>query len=277
MAQPGSSSNTVSSSPHLSLQTRGQIAGLRRQVADLESQTAHLSQVLTQQQALLIESSRPRFFHLVPANSVGQAGQAVASPSPALQRALVLALARELGWLRPPATSKNEAESQNKDTDSVRADNLRVDFVDLPPVGQDAASQASVRPVASEVATPPNLQAQIVAATGVPPVATTTTEPALVGPTIGAIPGFVSGTNVVLAFDTSMVPLGTSITLFSETDNFVLQPQSTLTVGTNPLVVTMPLVTSPSGGLNLAVTAGTVSFGPVNLVVRPPLRGTNAP
>jgi hypothetical protein len=278
-SQPTVSSNVVSASPQLSLQAKGQIAGLRRQVADLENQMTHLSQMVTQQQTLLIEPSRPRFFQLAPASAGGQASGVASPPSPALQRTLLLALARELGWLRPSANSKNDSESQRKNADS--ADNLHVEFVDLPLTGRDAASAVSARPGINELAATPNAQRQTVTAPGVPADAATTPESVSASaPSISAIPGFVSGTNVVLALDSSVAPSGASFTLLAETDNLGFQPHTTLTLGTNPVVVTMPVTSftsTASVGGNLAVTAGNVLFGPSNIVVRPPLLGTNAP
>ena len=279
--QPTISSNVVSPSPQLSLQAKGQIAGLRRQVADLENQMTHLSQVLTQQQTLLIEPSRPRFFQLAPASAGGQAGGVASPPSPALQRALLLALARELGWLRPSVNGKNDSESQRKNSDSASANNPHVEFVDLPITGRDAAGAVSARPGFNELAATPNAVTQTVTPSGVPADAAFTPESVgTPAPSIGAIPGFVSGTNVVLALDASVAPSGASFTLLAETDNLGLQPHTTLTLGTNPVVVTMPLTSftsTASVGGNLAVTAGNVLFGPTNLIVRPPLLGTNAP
>ena len=278
--QPTASSNVTNPSPQLSLQAKGQIAGLRRQVADLESQMTHLSQVLTQQQTLLIEPNRPRFFQLAPASTGGQAGGVAAPPSPALQRALLLALARELGWLRPLANGKNASESQSKNSDSVPADNLHVEFVDLPLTGRDAAGAVSAQPGVRELVAPPSAPTQIVTSLGVPADTATTSESvAAAAPSTGAIPGFVSGTNVVLALDSSVAPSGASFTLLAETDNLGLQPHTTLTLGTNPVVVTMPLTSltsTASAGGNLAVSAGNLVFGPTNIVVRPPL-GTKAP
>src|SRR5882724_4427161 len=76
---------------------------LRWQVAELTNQMTHLSQAFAQQQGLLAESSRLKFFQLgSPSGSNGT----TAPVSPALQRALVLAMARELGWAPTTATSE---------------------------------------------------------------------------------------------------------------------------------------------------------------------------
>src|SRR5881628_2649042 len=109
------------------LQARTQeIGALRWQIAELTNRMTHLSQALTQQQALLSESSRLKFFQLGPPYA-GSNGATTLQVSPDLQRALLLAMARELGW------TPSAAPSDVGGTESTRTAHAGADFVDLRP------------------------------------------------------------------------------------------------------------------------------------------------
>ena len=75
-----------------------EIMELRGKIAQLETATTQLSRSIAQQKALLGESNRIKFYHLAPV-STASAGASTAPLSPGLQRAVFMALARELGWL----------------------------------------------------------------------------------------------------------------------------------------------------------------------------------
>lgn len=201
---------------------------LHLQNAELARQVTHLSQVLTQQQALLAESSRLKFFQLEPPVG-GGTGVTNAIPSPELQRALFLAMARELGWLQSPGSLQSGSTQTNQSG---------VDFVDL-------------HPSTNTMSAPINLQSQIETEP-----ASTPETPLLASDSGTAIPGFVSSTNVVLAFDSSVVPTGSDLTFWTGNSIQGFQSLGSAVMGDNPLVVTIPSATSTSPGTTLTVTAG---------------------
>jgi hypothetical protein len=235
---PAVTTNATQSQPKMSLAAMGQISGLRRQVMDLEAQLAQLSQAVTQQQALLSDPDRLKFFHLLPSEFDGITSTNMPPPSPALQRALLLAVARELGWL--PAT----------DTES--GENLGVDFVDLPLAGtnQTVTTQSANSEPDPEIfsSSPSN-----------------------------AIPGYVlagmdGNSDVVLALDSTVLPGATTVDLWgqvSQTDDFT--SFGTVAVGDNPMVLTVHGVNS--FGIS---EGGIFRYGPVNLNPVHPI-STNAP
>lgn len=200
---------------------------LRLQNAELARQVAHLSQVQTQQQALLAESSRLKFFQLR-SPSDGGTGVTHAIPSPELQRALFLAMARELGWLQSPGSLQSGSTQTNQGG---------VDFVDL-------------RPGTNAMSAPINLQSQV----ETEPTSTPET-PLLSSASSNAIPGFVSGTNTVLAFDSSVAPTGSELAFWSGNSIVGFHSLGSAVMGNNPLVVTIPS-TATSSGTTLTVTAG---------------------
>ena len=78
--------------PKDSNRTALDIVGLRRQIAVLSNHITLLSQSVTQQQELLLETNRLKFFQLTP---FAEGGPNTNMPvSPGLQRALFLAMAR---------------------------------------------------------------------------------------------------------------------------------------------------------------------------------------
>jgi hypothetical protein len=219
------------------LQVRLQeITAMRWQLADLTNQMTLLSQMLRHQQLLLSESNRLRFFQLNPSvagtGSTGGAGEL----STNLQRALFLAAARELGWLRPPG------EAGTLDGQRGLSEQQGVDFVDLRP-GSNYVTTASVleNPGISAVenATSASLSSSSLSA-----------------PT-NAIPGFISGTNAVMAFDPTTLPAGTALVFATTSPAGQPIPLGTATPGNNPLVVMVPFGVAGSGNLTVfAVGAG---------------------
>src|SRR5206468_11553871 len=114
-----------------------EIGGLHWQIAELTNQLSHLSQEVTEQQSLLSEPSRLKFFQLTPASADGT-DATVAPVSTNLQRALFLAMARELGWVPSGSGSKTSQaetgstqERQSHFPNAAPTNQAGVDFVDL--------------------------------------------------------------------------------------------------------------------------------------------------
>jgi len=246
-------------------QTR-EIGVLRWQIVELENHATELSQALTQQQALLAEPSRAKFFQLIP-TSDGNAGTNVVAPSPDLQRALFLAMARELGWSRadttsvakPDAVAENGQGAQSRHSNSAQTNQSGVDFVDLQPATNQTAHLVNSPP-----------QPQVASGDTQPRTevgsANTSESPSFAyayAPS-SAIPGFVAGTNVFVAFGSSVVQPGGQVTFWNGTPGQWSQPVGTARVGNNTTVVTIPLASlyasgTFASGLNLFVTATTAA------------------
>lgn len=220
---------------------------LRLQNAELLKQVTHLSQVSTQQQALLSESDRLKFFQLQPASAVNSGGSN-APVSSALQRALFLALARELGWLQLPGNTSSSLTPTNQSG---------IDFVDL-------------HPGPGETTAPANLQSQIGTEQTVP-----TESPSLASGSGSAIPGFVSGSDVILAFD-SVVPANSELTFWTGNSVHGFQSFGSAMMGTNVLVVRVPTTSATPDGTTLTVTTGTPT-GSLNVIGQVFLPGTTPP
>ncbi len=233
------------------LQARTQeIGALRWQIAELTNRMAHLSQALTQQQALLSESSRLKFFQLSPP-SAGSNGAISAPVSPGLQRALLLAMTRELGW------TSSGASSEVGGTESARTNHAGVDFVDLRPGSNNVPASIGRSQVELEPAGAPE-------------------SSALASASSNAIPGFVSGTSAVLAFDSSVVPTGSSLTFWTATSWGQFQNLGTVVLGNYPMVVTMPFAVTTWEGGNVTVVAATAN-GPSNVIGQFSTQGTISP
>ena len=197
-------------------QTGLEIAGLRRQVAELSNHISQLSESVMQQQALLLETNRLKFFQLASASD--SATESNAPLSPGLQRALFLAMARELGWLPVPGVSNFPG----------------VHFVDFRTgsnVVTNPQPQIETQPLESES----NLQAS------------------------GNVPGFQSGTNAFLAFDSTVVGPGATLSFWSGADGQSYQLIGSSVMGNSPTIVTVPF--SSGSGTTLTVTAGNGSGG----------------
>lgn len=235
---PRNATDTERRSPQAStLAVAGENGALRLQNAELARQVMHLSQVLTQQQALLSESGRLKFFQLGPLSD-GGAGATDAVPSSELQRALFLAIARELGWLTSPGSTQPGSTQTNQGG---------VDFVDL-------------HPGTNETTTRINLQSQIETQP-----AGTPESPLLASVSGHAIPGFVSTTNVFLAFDSSVVPTGSDLNFWSGNSIQGFQFLGSAVLGNNRLVVAIPFANATPDGMNFTVTAGNGS-GSFNVI-----------
>jgi hypothetical protein len=214
-----------------------ELGALRGQVAELTNRLGNLSQALVQQQALLSEPGRLKFFQLT--SPSGSNGAVAAAISPELQRALLLAMARELGWQNPAISTQVAGVTNGPDWrgNVVRTNHDGVDFVDLRASSNSVAAPTSQMPV--EV-TPSDAQE----------------SPLLASASSNAVPGFVSGTNAVLAFDSSVVPTGSSLSFWSARSWGQLYPIGSTTLGNYPMVVTIPLTTSSSAGGSVTVIGG---------------------
>jgi hypothetical protein len=213
-----------------------EILELRGKIAALQTATTQMSRSLAAQHALLTESNRIKFYHLVPASMDGNPNTELLSPG--LQIAVLTALARNLGWIDTTPLSN----SQNNGNVQPRFITIGgVDFIDLRPGSQIVGKQQQEQlQVTSGQTTADNTpaakqgepQTQAQTQTTVGSSDTTTTEP--------TIPAFISGDNLVVALDSTVVPTGSLVTLTASGAN-QNQTGGTFTIGENPTVVTLPL------------------------------------
>jgi len=223
------------------LQSRTQELGtLSWQLLQLTNRIAALSQTLTQQQALLSEASRLKFFQL--ASPAGPTAASTAPVSTNLQRALVLAMARELGWTPPatPASAQKPAaadQAQANPATSTATNQAGVDFVDLRPANTNTTDQ----PIS-----PPRGDPGTVATSDL----TSSSN---------AVPGFISGTNAILAFDTSIAPSGSMLTFWNTSFYGHSQSLGSAMLGDNPLVVSVPFSMNAFQGGNVTVIGNTTN------------------
>jgi hypothetical protein len=217
----------------------GENATLRERVGDLENQVAHLAQTVTQQQPAPPHLNRLTFVNIVPEGSDDAANPQIAPASPELRRALLVGVARQLGWMPPtPAPPQSSTmpppspapltppSTQPADPNPPTPQNEPgVQFVDLPPV-----QSPSPEPQTASIEPPP-----------APPAATASEEPS--SKNASSIPAFVSGTNLVFAVDSSVVPVGTeTISFYSGSGGGPIAWRGTITLGNSPTVVTMPVL-----------------------------------
>ncbi len=216
-----------------------EVNGLRQQIADLSNQINQVSQSLGQHQALLLETNRFKIFQLVSATD--GASTTNAAVSPALQRALFLAMARELGWAPNSEMSPaGNIPGKQREPAPAGTNQLGVDFVDLRPGSNTFANPLPLPKNETQFSNPPDPNLQT-AATG------------------GSVPGFMSGPNAVLAFDSSIVAAGTELEFWARSHSGgLMYPIGTTVLGNNTTVVTIPF--SISSGTTLTVTTGT-GFG----------------
>lgn len=198
-----------------------EILALRGKIAGLQTQTAQLSRLLEQQRALLGESNRVKFCQLVSTTTTGN-GNNKLPPSLDLQRAVLTALARELGWLGEPQTATRPSGNSVPMTVTVGG----VDFIDLRPNSQNTVSQ----PVTTDNNA---VQAQTQS------TAQSQAETSSAENTNPSIPAYVSGDNLVVALDSTVVPMGSLVTLTTYDAN-QNQTGGSFVLGSNPAVVTVP-------------------------------------
>jgi hypothetical protein len=231
------------------LQARVQeIGALQWQLAELTNRMSRLSQAVSEQQSLLAEPSRLKFFQLTP-GSADSSDATVAPVSTNLQRALVAAMARELYWvpsgsLNSVAEAATAQERLGNSSNSAPTNQAGIDFVDL-----RTGTNGMANPIGKS---PAELES-----------AARSEPPSLASASANAIPGFISGTNMVLAFDASVVPTGSSLTFWTATSWGQYESLGAAVLGDNPLVVTVPFATrtwvggNTWAGGNITVIAGT--------------------
>ena len=173
---------------------------------------------------------------------------------------MALAMARELGWVPTTLEAGGKESSREWPTNAVSSSATNhgsVDFVDL----RQSSNSAT--------ATTGQLQTELAQAGEPEPSAATSASS-------NAVPGFVSGTNAVLAFDSSVVPAGSSLTFATLSASGQFQSLGATMLGNNPLVVTIPLGSPTWAGGNVTVFAGTPN-GSTNVLGQFPVQGMISP
>jgi hypothetical protein len=213
-----------------------EISDLRLKVAAMAQQSNALSQLLAQERARLGETDRIKFYQFtsVPV----PAGDSAPKLSPAMQRAVLISIGRELGWL-PMMTKPQPGNGRSAKTIDG------IDFVDL----RSPNSNPENPPVNPSSNQPANQQ------TGQPQVETQIAE--VSEPTI---PAFAAGDKMVVGLDSSVAPPNSTVALsVSSTSGGTVTWN--LTTGENPTMVTIPLSTinafAVNGGLMLTVNSVT--------------------
>ncbi|HWC58530.1 MAG TPA: hypothetical protein VHC44_02470 [Verrucomicrobiae bacterium] len=204
------------------LQVRaGEIRDLRVKVAEMERQTNELSQLLAQERARLGETNRIKFYHLTSAAS----GDASASQfSPAMQRAVLISIGRELGWFPAEPKSRIGGGRAASTVDGI-------DFVDLRPPNNGGGNQ---------------------------PVSQPQTESQIADASAPSIPAFVSGDKLIVGLDSTIVPPNSSVTVTVASAN-AAPTGGTLVTGDNPTVVTVPLSAGVAADGGFTVTVYSVA------------------
>ena len=253
-----------------------EIGVLRWQLAELTNRLSQLSQAVAKKEALLAEPGRFKFFQLVP--SAGGRASATSMPvSPGLQQALVVAMARELGWQTsgPPVEMTGAEDSRGHISSSYRTNYAGVDLVDLRAATNNQVAAASTQPqvelTPAETATTPTQPESV-------PQPATTEISSAASTSTSAVPGFIPGTgsNAVLAFDSSVVPSGSLLTFWSTSANGGYQSLGGAILGNNPMAVLVPLNYAGNSSASFTVTAG-MPNGPSNVLGHFWTQGSSSP
>ncbi len=208
-----------------------QIGDLRAQIAALESNDARLNQSVAQLQSLLGESNRLAFVQFKPVPSGDTSPAPAVNLSPDLQRALALAMARELGWAQSP-DAPSGMESNGPGAQSLITIS-NVDFVDLRP-GSNAVSSSTPSPPSPQPTSQPRPQPDEQAAQ-IP------AQPAPTQPSQPSIPAFISGQNLIVAIDQAIAAKDSQVTFSYQTPDQGPVSLGTVNVGANPIVITVPM------------------------------------
>jgi hypothetical protein len=226
-----------------------EISELQATVSQLEMQKLQLSRSLARQSVLLSETNRIKFYQLTSTSD----GDAHAVPlSPGLQTAMLMATEHELGWAAREVNPATPAAGNIITPTTVTVGG--VDFVDFRPGSHDAAGQpqgGSAQPSAANVTTTAQVQPQSqpqASSQGQPQTESPVPSASASGSTISA---FVSGNNLVVALDSTVVPGGSSVTI-TALDANQNAAGGTFVLGNNPAVVTIPL----SDGSTAVTTTG---------------------
>jgi hypothetical protein len=73
---------------------------------------------------------------------------------------------------------------------------------------------------------------------------------------VSSVPGFVSGTNAILAFDSSVATPGATLSFWSGTSGQSYQLIGLSVLGNNPMVVTIPFSSTGGGTLTVMTASG---------------------
>ncbi|MCL5099293.1 MAG: hypothetical protein M1608_17510 [Candidatus Omnitrophica bacterium] len=139
-------------------------------------------------------------------------------------------MARELGWTPPSGPAET--------VESIGGQQVQVVAPATWPTNIDGVDFVDLRPGDNSVATAPGpAPLQPAYATELPDMAPASSNP---------IPGFVSGTNLVMAVDSSIVPVGSSLGFWTLSGGEYYAIGRT-TLGMGATVVTIP-TSSPRGG-----------------------------
>jgi hypothetical protein len=226
-----------------------EISELQARVSQLEMQKLQLSRSLARQSVLLCETNRIKFYQLTSTTD----GDAHAGPlSPGLQTAMLMATEHELGWVAGEANPATSAAGNVITPTTVTIGG--VDFIDFRPGSHEAAdkpqggfAQSSAANVTTTAQVQPQSQPQS-SSQGQPQ----TESPVPSTPGSGStIPAFVSGNNLVVALDSTVIPAGGSVTI-TALDANQNAAGGTFLLGNNPTVVTIPL----SDGTTAVTTTG---------------------
>jgi hypothetical protein len=208
---------------------------LRTQISNLQNRVNRQAQLLTLQQSWLGQTNRLKFVQLTPSTNGGQSA-APAPLSPDLQRAIAVAMARELGWL--PLTNGGSKDEIAGSGLSVMTTYAGVDFADFRPGTNNAAN-----PPKSFI--PPETQsADITAPPASAPASTPVPVPTPAPP--GSIPAFISGNSLIMAIDSTIAAKGSQLSFSTGAPGQDQQVIGSTVLGDNPTVVAVPIY-APSG------------------------------
>lgn len=235
-----------------------ELASLRWQITALKSQLEKLSEVASQQKAILAEPGRFKFF--LPASAPAGAEDATSPPlSPGLQRAITYAMARDLGWLPRPG----QVNAPNDHAGAAAVTTISgIDFVEFNKSQNTALAASAGTQVQSEETDAP-----------------TQATPISVRRASGNIPGYFQNDPgneaVVFAIDPTIVTRGSMVEMWgtSATGRMLLIGRAL--TGDNPMVLTMP-TEGITGDLTITAsqTSGaSISIGQFSIVPDPQPEG----
>jgi len=229
---------TLTNTERQLLQVRAEeISDLRLKIAAMAQQSNELSQLLAQERARLGETNRIKFLQFTSSSS--PAGDTVGPKlSSAMQRAVLISIGRELGWL--PMTARPRPGNSHAAT-TIDG----IDFVDLRSPNNNPDTPPS-NPSTVPPVNPPPGQPQV--------------ESQIADVSEPSIPAFVSGDKMVVGLDSSVVPPNSLVTLaLADSSGGTLIWN--VAVGNNPTMVTVPIPGGivSEGGLRLTANSVTSS------------------
>ena len=230
------------------LQVRAQeISNLQFHIATLAQATNDLSHLLAVTRARLSETNRLKFYQFSAVSASG--GDAVAPQlSPTMQRAVLISIGRELGWL-PTAT-----QSRVKNGHVVNSVN-GIDFVDLRPatgnLDNQPANQSTAQP--AQPINQPTGQSQ---------------ETQVADVTSPSIPAFVSGDKLIVGLDATIAPPNSSVTVTVTDSNSQPLTFASLSMGENPTMITLPYQTISTSDGDIAISISSFTASGISNIMR---------